>query len=80
MANHITGRANQIEYQGAFVKVVLEAGGPEFFTVYLKDVDYFTDPIEMGDEVTAFWEASEVHLLASSDVGVVDPYGEDVAA
>ena len=78
--NHIAGVARQIEYQGSFVKVVLEVGGPEFFTVYLRDVDYFTDPIAMGDEVTAMWEIEEVHLLESSDAGVVDPYGEDVAA
>jgi putative spermidine/putrescine transport system ATP-binding protein len=80
MTNHITGLAGQIEYQGSFVKVVLDVGGPEFFTVYLKDVDYFTDPIAMGDEVTALWDIKEVHLLESSDAGVVDPYGEDVAA
>jgi putative spermidine/putrescine transport system ATP-binding protein len=78
--NHITGVASQIEYQGAFVKVVLDVGGPEFFTVYLKDVAYFSDPIAMGDEVTASWETQDVHLLQASDEGVIDPYGEEVAA
>jgi putative spermidine/putrescine transport system ATP-binding protein len=78
--NHITGIANQIEYQGSFVKIVMDVGGPEFFTAYLKDDDYFTDPIAMGEEVTASWDIDQVHLLEASDAGVVDPYGEEVAA
>jgi putative spermidine/putrescine transport system ATP-binding protein len=79
--NHLVGVAHQIEYQGTFVKIFLDIGAQEFFVVYLKDIDYFTEPIHMGDKVTAHWETAQAHLLQQPDTEeAIDPYSEEVGA
>ena len=65
--NHITGTAHQIEYQGTYVKVSIDVGGREFFVVYLRDIDFFADPIAMGDKVTASWLTEQTYLLEVPD-------------
>jgi putative spermidine/putrescine transport system ATP-binding protein len=79
--NHITGTAHQIEYQGTYVKVSIDIGGRELFVVYLRDVDFYADPIAMGDQVTASWPTEQTYLLEVPDTEEdIDPYSEEVAA
>jgi putative spermidine/putrescine transport system ATP-binding protein len=52
-----------IEYQGAWVKVMLEVAGSDDFIVNLPDSQFFADPVIAGDAVQAHWMASDVHLL-----------------
>ena len=64
--NALTGQVRGIEYQGAWVKVMLEVAGSDDFIVNLPDSQFFADPVIAGDAVRAHWMASDVHLLIGS--------------
>jgi putative spermidine/putrescine transport system ATP-binding protein len=64
--NAISGKVRAIEYQGAWVKVMLEVAGGEDFIINLPDSEFFADPVIAGDAVRAHWTASDMHLLIGS--------------
>jgi putative spermidine/putrescine transport system ATP-binding protein len=62
-ANTVRGRVEAIEYQGSYVKLMLDSPGPEEFVAHVPDVDFFKDSLATGDHVLARWAANEVRAL-----------------
>ncbi len=72
--NQISGTVEATEYQGSFVKVTVDIGG-DVFVANISDADYFAEPVDRGDAVTAHWATADVHLLSKLDTGAAgDPY------
>lgn len=72
--NEISGVVEATEYQGSYVKVTVDVGG-DVFVANVSDADYFAEPVNKGDPVTASWAASDVHMLSKLDTGPSgDPY------
>ncbi len=66
--NEISGVVESTEYQGSYVKVTIDLGGG-VFVANISDSDYFADPVDKGDGVTASWRAADVNILAKVDTG-----------
>ena len=62
--NMIGGKVRSTEYQGSWVKLTLDGGGPEDFVVNLPDSEFFAKPAKTGDTVHARWATKDVHVLA----------------
>lgn len=62
--NSIDTSIRAVEYQGAFVKVMLDSVGDAEFVAYVPEREYFTDPFEVGDPVVAAWVAEQSLLLS----------------
>jgi putative spermidine/putrescine transport system ATP-binding protein len=62
--NAINTRIRAIEYQGAFVKVMLDSVGEAEFVAYVSEREFFSDPFAAGDVVVAAWMAERSLLLA----------------
>lgn len=60
----ISGSVIGVEYQGNFVKVMLQAGGEEEFVAYVPERRFFEDALSVGDDVLAVWQIDHAHLLA----------------
>ena len=60
----INARVRAVEYQGYFVKVMLDALGDEDFVAYVPERDFFGDPFTVGDVVVATWASERSLLLA----------------
>jgi putative spermidine/putrescine transport system ATP-binding protein len=65
--NTVRGTVHAIEYQGSYVKVTIDLSGPEEFVANVSDVDFFRDPLEIGDPVLAGWASRDVHVLDGAD-------------
>jgi putative spermidine/putrescine transport system ATP-binding protein len=65
-ANRLSGRVQAIEYQGAFVRVTLDGGGPEPFTALIPDDVFFHAPLALGDPAAASWAPADAHVLNES--------------
>ncbi len=61
----VTSRVTAIEYQGYFVKVMLDAGSKEDFVVYVSERKFFSNPFGVGDVVLATWPVEHARILAS---------------
>jgi putative spermidine/putrescine transport system ATP-binding protein len=59
----IGSRVRAIEYQGYFVKVMLDAGGTDEFVAYVPERKFFHDPFDVGDLVEAVWAVDVARLL-----------------
>jgi putative spermidine/putrescine transport system ATP-binding protein len=57
------GRVLAIEYQGSFVKVMLDAVADEEFVAYVPERSFFRDPLAVGDVVVAAWRIDHARLL-----------------
>ncbi|HVY04970.1 MAG TPA: ABC transporter ATP-binding protein [Burkholderiales bacterium] len=62
--NSISARIRAIEYQGAFVKVMLDALGEAEFVAYVPEREFFVDTFAVGDVVIAAWRAERSLLLS----------------
>jgi putative spermidine/putrescine transport system ATP-binding protein len=60
----ISSRVRGVEYQGYFVKVMLDALGDQDFVAYIPEREFFGDPLAIGDVVVATWSAERSLLLA----------------
>jgi len=60
----VASRVTAIEYQGYFVKVMLDAGSREDFIVYVSERKFFSDPFDVGDVVLATWPVDHARILA----------------
>ena len=59
----VSSRVTAIEYQGYFVKVMLDAGSKEDFVVYVSERKFFNNPVNVGDFVLATWPVELARLL-----------------
>jgi putative spermidine/putrescine transport system ATP-binding protein len=59
----VSGRVTGVEYQGYFVKVMLDAGGAQNFVVYVSERKFFNSPVNIGDSVLATWPVEVARLL-----------------
>ncbi|HSW08639.1 ABC transporter ATP-binding protein [Aquabacterium sp.] len=57
-------RIRAVEYQGYFVKVMLDAQAGEELVAYVPEREFFTDPFTVGDPVVATWASERSLLLA----------------
>jgi putative spermidine/putrescine transport system ATP-binding protein len=60
----IGARVKAVEYQGYFVKVLLEAGSDDEFVAYVSERDFFREQLDVGDPVLATWKNNLSRLLA----------------
>jgi putative spermidine/putrescine transport system ATP-binding protein len=70
--NQVSGTVYAIEYQGAFVKVTMRIAGDEEFVAYLRDDQFLSSPLEIGEAATASWRYDDLHLLRA-DLGRAAP-------
>ncbi len=59
----VASRVRAIEYQGYFVKVMLDAGSNEDFVVYVSERKFFSNPFGIGDPVLATWPVEVARVL-----------------
>jgi putative spermidine/putrescine transport system ATP-binding protein len=60
----VPSRVRAIEYQGNFVKVILDNIGSDELIAYVPDRVYYRDPFSVGDVVMAGWEKDKTRMLA----------------
>jgi putative spermidine/putrescine transport system ATP-binding protein len=60
----VPGTILGIEYQGNFVKVMMDAAGEEEFVAYVPERRFFEDSLKVGDRVNAVWQIERTQLLA----------------
>jgi putative spermidine/putrescine transport system ATP-binding protein len=60
----VPSRVRAIEYQGNFVKVILDNVGSDELIAYVPDRIFYRDPFSVGDVVLAGWEKDKTRLLA----------------
>jgi putative spermidine/putrescine transport system ATP-binding protein len=59
----VASRVTAIEYQGYFVKVMLDAGNKDDFVVYVPERKFFGSPFSIGDVVRATWPVDVARVL-----------------
>jgi putative spermidine/putrescine transport system ATP-binding protein len=59
----VSSRVTAIEYQGYFVKVMLDAGSKADFVVYVSERKFFGNPLNVGDVVLATWPVEVARML-----------------
>ena len=66
MADHaaVATRVRAIEYQGNFVKVLLDDVGGDELIAYVPDRTFYNDPYAIGDVVMAGWKTEKARMLA----------------
>ena len=62
-ASSFASRVMGVEYQGNFVKVMLDPIGSDEFIAYVPERTFFDDPLDVGDVVMAAWAAEHARLL-----------------
>ncbi len=62
-SSSIASRVQSVEYQGNFVKVMLDGIGADEFVAYVPERTFFKDPYAIGDVVMASWPTSHARLL-----------------
>jgi putative spermidine/putrescine transport system ATP-binding protein len=62
----LPSRVLAIEYQGSFVKVMLDTIADEEFVAYVPERTFFRDPLGIGDVVLATWAIDHAQLLDRS--------------
>ena len=60
----VPSRVRAIEYQGYFVKVMLDAGGDDDFVVYVPERKFFANPFGVGDVVLATWPIGRARVCS----------------
>jgi putative spermidine/putrescine transport system ATP-binding protein len=60
----VPSRVRAIEYQGNFVKVILDKVGDDELIAYVPDRVFYRDPLSIGDVVIAGWEKENARMLA----------------
>jgi putative spermidine/putrescine transport system ATP-binding protein len=62
----MSSRVLAVEYQGNFVKVMLDATGTDEFVAYIPERVFFRDSYTIGDVVQATWSSQLARLLAKT--------------
>ena len=60
----VPSRVRAIEYQGNFVKVILDNIGSDELIAYVPDRIFYSDPFAIGDVVLACWQEDKARMLA----------------
>ena len=60
----VASRVRAIEYQGNFVKVMLDNIGSDELIAYVPDRIFYRDPFSIGDIVVAGWDKDKTRMLA----------------
>ncbi len=60
----VPSRVRAIEYQGNFVKVILDKIGDDELIAYVPDRVFYRDPLSVGDVVIAGWKKDQTRMLA----------------
>jgi putative spermidine/putrescine transport system ATP-binding protein len=60
----VPSRVRAIEYQGNFVKVMLDNIGSDELIAYVPDRIFYRDPFAIGDIVVAGWDRDKTRMLA----------------
>ena len=60
----VPSRVRAIEYQGNFVKVMLDNIGSDELIAYVPDRIFYRDPFSIGDMVVAGWDQDKTRMLA----------------
>jgi putative spermidine/putrescine transport system ATP-binding protein len=60
----VPSRVRAIEYQGNFVKVMLDSIGSDELIAYVPDRIFYRDPFSIGDIVVAGWDKDKTRMLA----------------
>jgi putative spermidine/putrescine transport system ATP-binding protein len=63
-AAKVPSRVRAIEYQGNFVKVILDNVGGDALIAYVPDRIFYRDPFTVGDVVLACWQKDKARMLA----------------
>jgi putative spermidine/putrescine transport system ATP-binding protein len=63
MINTASGTVRALEYQGSYVKILVEVGWQEEFSANIPDSAFSRDPVEIGDRVLAKWAPTDVRIL-----------------
>ena len=63
-ATALPSRVVAVEYQGSFVKVMLDTIPDEEFVAYVPERIFFQDPFNVGDVLLATWSAGRARILA----------------
>ncbi len=63
-ATALPSRVIAIEYQGSFVKVMLDTVPDTDFVAYIPERTFFRDPFDVGDVLLATWSAGRARVLA----------------
>jgi len=61
--NALSGKVNAVEYQGNWVKVTIDRPEADQIVAVIEDREYFTNPANVGDDVTATWSPTDVHFM-----------------
>ena len=64
----LSSRVLAVEYQGNFVKVMLDAIGADEFVAYVPERTFFRDPYSIGDVVLAAWPTDLGRVLAKPNL------------
>ena len=59
----VPSRVRAIEYQGNFVKVILDNVGNDELIAYVPDRVFYRDPFLVGDVVLAGWSKDKARML-----------------
>lgn len=62
-ASRLPATVTAIEYQGASIKIDLEAVDCEEFNIVQDEAIFYKNPLEVGQRVTATWDIDHVHML-----------------
>ncbi len=65
----VSSRITGIEYQGNFVKVMLDATDDVAFIAFVPERRFYDDPMTIGDVVYAAWDIDHAHLMAKQERG-----------
>ncbi len=64
LAGSIPAVVREVEYQGTYVQVGLEAAGVSDLSAQITEAAFDADPFNPGDEIAVGWAASDIHRLS----------------
>lgn len=59
----IAGVVTDVEYQGTFVQIVIQADSGDELIAHLGEAAFDAGPVAVGDSVTATWDDTQAHVL-----------------
>ncbi len=63
-AAFVEGTVSAIEYQGNYVKVMLEAAGEDEFVAFVPERKFFENNLAVGEKVLAVWQVTHTQVMA----------------
>ena len=63
-AASVEGTVSAIEYQGNYVKVMLDAAGEDEFVAFVPERKFFENNLTVGEKVLAVWQVTHTQVMA----------------